>query len=55
VRRRKEDAAKAICAQCAVFEVVRRFAIEAEELYGGLQAVSAAADLVVVVRTAGRA
>lgn len=34
VRRRKEDAAKAICAQCAVLEVCRRFAIEAEELYG---------------------
>ncbi|AWH92889.1 WhiB family transcriptional regulator [Dietzia lutea] len=34
VRRRKEDAAKAICAGCQVLDICRQFAIDAGELYG---------------------
>ncbi|AVM63448.1 MULTISPECIES: WhiB family transcriptional regulator [Dietzia] len=34
VRRRKEKAAKEICARCPVLETCRKFAIEAGELYG---------------------
>lgn len=34
VRRRKEQAAVAVCDTCPVREVCRQFAIEAEELFG---------------------
>lgn len=33
-RRRKEEAAKAVCATCPVLEPCRRFAMESGELYG---------------------
>lgn len=33
-RRRKEEAAKTVCAVCPVFDTCRQFAMESNELYG---------------------